>query len=62
MAFDERDPLGVGPARILSQALHKMGWLAPLGAALYYHPWISITVIGVAVPLIGVTINARRRT
>jgi hypothetical protein len=39
-----------------------MGWIALLTAALYYHPWISFTVIGVAITLIGVIINARRRT
>jgi hypothetical protein len=39
-----------------------MGWLALIAAALYYHPWLSITLIGAAITLIGVIVNARRRT
>jgi hypothetical protein len=37
-----------------------MGWIA-LVAALYYHLWISVTLIGTAITLIGVIVHARRR-
>jgi len=39
-----------------------MGWIALLAAALYYHPWLSITLIGAAITLISVMLKARRRT
>jgi len=39
-----------------------MSWVALLGAALYYHPWLSITLIGVAITLIGVIVRLRRQT
>jgi hypothetical protein len=34
-----------------------MGWLALLAAVLYYHPWLSVTLIGAAITLIGVIVN-----
>jgi hypothetical protein len=36
-----------------------MGWIALLAAALYYHPWITATLIGVTVTLIGVFVSLR---
>jgi len=39
-----------------------MGWLALLAAALYYHPWLSVTLMGAAITLIGVILRFRRRT
>ena len=38
-----------------------MSWVALLAAALYYHPWLSITLIGVVITLIGVIARLRRR-
>ena len=38
-----------------------MGWIALLAAALYYHPWLSTTLIGAAITLISVMIKGRRR-
>jgi hypothetical protein len=37
-----------------------LGLLSLLAAGLYYHPMLTVTLIGVVVTLIGVTI--RRRT
>jgi len=37
-----------------------LGWIALLAAALYYHPWITATLIGVTVTLIGVFIRLRK--
>jgi hypothetical protein len=39
-----------------------MGWIALLAAALYYHPWLSATLIGATITLIGVIMKVRRRT
>jgi hypothetical protein len=39
-----------------------MGWLALLAAALYYHPWTALTVIGVTILSIGATRNWRKQT
>jgi len=36
-----------------------MGWIALLAAALYYHPWVTTTLVGVTITLIGVTIRLR---
>jgi len=60
--LDEIDPGLVRPARVFCQPLDAMGWIALLAAALYYHPWLSLTLIGVVITLIGVIIQARRQT
>jgi hypothetical protein len=60
--LDEIDPGFVRPARVFRQPLDAMSWIALLAAALYYHPWLSVTLIGVVITLIGVIIKARRRT
>ena len=39
-----------------------MSWLALLGAALYYHPWFSVTLIAAVITLIGVIVRLQRRT
>jgi hypothetical protein len=36
-----------------------MGLLSLLAAALYYHPLLTVTLIGVIVTLVGVTIPRR---
>jgi hypothetical protein len=36
-----------------------LGLLSLLAAALYSHPFVTVTLIGVAVTLIGVTIQRR---
>jgi hypothetical protein len=36
-----------------------MGWIALLAAVLYYHPWITVTLIGVTITVIGVTAKLR---
>jgi hypothetical protein len=38
-----------------------MGLLSLLGAAFYYHPLITATLIGVMITLIGVVKTSRRR-
>ena len=56
------DPSLIRPVRVVCQTLDAMSWVALLGAALYYHPWLSITLIGVAITLIGVIVRLRRQT
>ena len=39
-----------------------MGWFALLAAAFYYHPLLSVTLVGATITLISVIMNVRRRT
>jgi len=36
-----------------------LGLLSLLAAALYYHPFVTVTLIGVIVTLVGVTMKRR---
>lgn len=38
-----------------------MGLLSLVAAALYYHPWLTITLIGVVMTAIGVIAGRRRK-
>jgi hypothetical protein len=38
-----------------------MGWFALLAAAFYYHPLLSVTLVGATITLIGVIVNVRQR-
>ena len=60
--LDEIDPGLVRPARVCCQSLDAMSLVALLGAALYYHRWLSVTLIGVVITLIGVIMTRERRT